>query len=238
MEEDIITRYMSIEKALHFLKSKQLYLARYDSFEDQMEGYATSQLATKFKQEPSDKPNFRLLRAEERKRLLYGSCWFTGCENLYMWDRYKTKSNVAVQLERQVMQSHFNLSKSSMFIPNFKKRKGYLLPKLKSVRSGNVEYWDEANEDPSKEYIFGFVKHSSFSHEKEFRFVVRQQRDKEQVRASSYLYKIPLFENKPIVIRINPYMSDVYIELIQSFLDKNKILNVEVVKSKFSKHFK
>lgn len=229
---------MSIEKALQFITYGEMYLARYDSFEDKYEGQTVDQLAKKLSIEWEYENTKKPLSPEKRKKLLFGSCWYNGEENLAMWDRYKSERGIAVQVKRYILTDSFQILGGKNLIPNYNKSQSGKAPRVLRNYASEIDYLDENSQQTSYRFRVGLVKHSAFSHENEYRFVVRQYASG-HIKANSYIYRIPMFENLHISLIINPYADTLFTKMVRSYVDSlTNRDNVNVIKSNFRELFR
>jgi len=185
-DEEYLWMYSDIHKFLNLIKQKRFRYSRMDQFEDPLEGVPFEYLYQFVLKNRIPEFNLASVILNQNNLLhlsgtkLFGrldnilkiqathfvSCWFyEQRESLAMWNLYSNEDGVAIKIP-------------------FGKMKSFLLPNIKEewikeYYCGKVNYQDFRNENPySNENLtkIGKValrKDTSFSHEKEIRFVVK-----------------------------------------------------------------
>lgn len=104
---EMLWRYMNIEKFLHLLQTESIYFSKVSNFNDPFEGVvgkATRQLSKK-NMSPKIQESIKDLynKYEEIAKNSYVSCWHVNnFENLAMWNIYSDlKSGIAIQTNLQ-----------------------------------------------------------------------------------------------------------------------------------------
>lgn len=189
-DNEFVWRYIDIHRFLNLIKQKHFRFTRMDQFEDALEGIPFETLQQLSFINSRSEVNLANIIIEPNRYLLIGgsspfgriehilriqasqfvSCWFyEQRESMAMWNLYSNSDGVALKVP-------------------FGKLKEYLLPSLKGIEideyyCGKVEYQDfkttspYAENAPAKIGKVALRKDTSFSHEKEIRFVIRT-RDK------------------------------------------------------------
>jgi len=236
LDDSIITRYMPFERAIEFITKGEMYLARFDSFEDKLEGYAPYQLAKKLGIEWEKDDSKSYLKPSDRKKLLFASCWYNGEENLAMWDRYKSERGIAVQVRKMYMKDEYEHSRNDQFIATYERYDDLDPPALAKSYANEMQYLDDDEPDMSIKPPMGLLKHAAFKHEKEYRFVLRQNGMSNRIKASSYKFKIKNFSGLSATVITNPYMDSAITDMLTSYIDKigiSKKVNVERSKYRY-----
>lgn len=203
---EFLWRYFDIHKFLSFLQNRTFRFTRMDQFEDPLEGVPLSALTTYAKDLDQnlvhnlslselilDKSLFNKLPVPLQKKLsairgihrsTYASCWFyEQRESMAMWNLYSNSDGVALKAP-------------------FGKLRVQLLPAtgipihISAFYAGTIDYQDfkrvYVDSRSSKVPKVCLRKDSSFSHEKEFRFVIR---------TSSTGDDLVGFDSQPITLR-------------------------------------
>lgn len=233
----IITRFTSLENVIDFVMNSQLHFSPLSSFDDCTEGKNLKQAAliSNEKESKDQKvPSF------VRRDILYASCWHIGNENLYMWDIYgKNKNCLAIQLKTDSLLEHVFIPGDFWFSSkkNIDKEVDNNEFKISSFHCGKVDYI-KLNGNNTNLYI-GRFKDKAFSHEKEFRFLLRQNyKGSPPVGLKDLKCKFINNAEKKINVRllVSPYADDSYFEFIATAFKQYK--NVVVRHSKFKELFK
>ncbi|MEO0554469.1 MAG: DUF2971 domain-containing protein [Bacteroidota bacterium] len=237
---NVITRYMSLEKCLDFFSKRRLYLARFDSFEDQYEGYSLEQLAKKLgiKFDKSSSDNRKKLTPEKRKKVLFGSCWYQGQEDLAMWDRFRHERGLAISVNKESLAKSFLLADNKYeFDFIYTKQSESNKPTVNYKYADEIYYISERTRKKRDGVKLGLIKHAAFQHEQEFRFIVRQRASDNTILADGIFWKLPDFNHIDFTIRTNPYMKGEFLEMLSSYINTLKLNNVSVQQSQFRKLF-
>jgi hypothetical protein len=236
-----LTRYMSLEKCLDFITYKKLYLARFDSFDDQLEGHSLTQLAERAGLEIEDlaEDGRSKLEAEVRKKVLFGSCWYQGLEDLSMWDRFRSERGLAVSVDQKSLtEAYKNSDDQNDFKFLFDKLSdGFHPPSINYKFADEIRYVSKHTRKKSGKSRLGLLKHSAFGHEKEFRFVVRQKAGTDKIMAKGLFWNIPNFSELSFTIITNPYMKDEFSKMIRSYIKSINLENIKVKESQFRSFF-
>lgn len=235
-EEDFLFRYMTIDKLLDFLFSGRISLTRLNEFEDKLEGVDIRHLLLNFAGNkiaenssnalggmfkyitlnvfPTPRNNFRRQR-EIFQKTNFATCWYiSNHESVAMWQLYSKPDSVAIRIPYK------NLSAE---ILNY----NFALPNKEFVKLkyGSVDYYrfndiDELSDILIKDNTQGFIKDSSFSHEREFRIII-EERQKEEKK----------IERKPMILdeQIDKLNSDNNVKVIGLSLSKFKELPFEII---------
>lgn len=187
-------RYFDIHKFLSFLNEKTIRFARMDEFEDPLEGIPLSALITyeeKMNQNliPKDTTLSQLILDDTLFKSLpillqnkltqihaiqmttYVSCWFyEQRESMAMWNLYSDLNGVAIKVPFGKLVTQF-------------KHTDFNHQPIDAFYTGRVDYQNFKTVSPfvanerSKIPKVALRKDSSFSHEKEVRFVIRTYQD-------------------------------------------------------------
>jgi hypothetical protein len=184
-EKDYLWRYFDIHKFINLLQTKTIRFARMDQFEDPQEGIPLSALITY-----AEKLNLNLVQNMSLSQLIldesmfnnipqplrtklkvinaiqktsFLSCWFAGQhESVAMWNLYSNADSVAVKIPFGQLCSQLNVESNL---------------KISAYYAGRVAYQDfkKIYKDPAANSVgkVALRKDTSYSHENEFRFVVR-----------------------------------------------------------------
>lgn len=190
-DDDVLYRYITIDKLLDFLFSGRIPLARLNTFEDKLEGVTPQHLLLNF---ASDKvrdeiadfaggllkligENFSVnptkrnsLRDQRRifQNTNFASCWYvSGHESVAMWQLYSNPDSVAIRIPYKQLVGELTNYSFSLPPQSYEK-----------LRYGLIDYHrfndlDELSTIVTKKDIQGFMKDSSFQHEKEFRIMLQ-----------------------------------------------------------------
>lgn len=231
-----ITRYMSLEKCMDFISNQQLFFARLDSFDDKLEGYSLTQLVEEagIVIEGLSEERRNKLRPVERKTILFASCWYKGAENLAIWDRVRFDHGLAISINKESFTNAFNLSSIDIdYTINHQEHSVLRSPQLRDKYSGDIKYISNNLKKKEQSYRLGLIKLSAFVHEKEFRFVVRLNGNKNHIRASNVKWKVNNFNKLEFSIITNPYMKKNMTEMLASYVSSKGFDNIKIMESKF-----
>ena len=188
-ENSFLYRYLTIDKLLDLLLSERISLLRLNLFEDKLEGSSLkhlhlnhfSELAKKEMQKQGGtigsisltvNPTERNIRSRQRELFQdtnYASCWYiSNYESVAMWQLYSKSDSVAIKIPYEVLNRE-------LLNENFE-----IKGKFEKLRFGAISYHrfkDIANVEKNKTEtdIQGFIKDSSFEHEREFRIIVESK---------------------------------------------------------------
>ena len=220
---DILTRITSLQHTLDFIENKQLHFSPLASFKDQKEGQSFNQFIKESREGE--------ILPIKRRDIMYASCWFSGDETLYMWDIYGSdKTNLAIQLFTNSLIENIFTPKNFWFQSDENK----IEFKPNSLHCGIIGYVDQIKTPELSKPPIGTFKDIAFSHENEFRFLLRQNYQDNPPQAFKNLKcKITNGAETQIAIKIivSPYAESSYFEFIKKELELYS--NVSVVHSKF-----
>lgn len=235
--DEFLWRYFDIHKLINFIKQKSIRFTRMDQFEDALEGipFETLERFARVNNEPTlNLANFIL---EPDKFLLtsktkifgridqiiqiqsshYVSCWFyEQRESMAMWNLYSNPDGVALRIPFGKLISNLT--------PNERDSS------IKDYFCGKVEYQDFRNRNPysdnglSKLGKVSLRKDVSFSHEKEIRFVIKSDPNKNDLKLGIESQPLNLKE-LDIKIVCHPRMADWKKKNIRDFLKEKKLLS-------------
>lgn len=233
-DSDFLWKYIDIHKFLDLLIAKRFRFTRMDQFEDSLEGIPFESLyrisamkrelnvgfsdivktVSDFADKSTDKLYGRIDVINHIQASTYVSCWFLeNRESMAMWNLYSNKDGVAVKV-------------------NFGKLKALLYPNIddefiKEYYCGRVVYQDLYESNPiSQEYLrtipkAALRKDKSFTHEKEFRFVIKLDNvDNELLGIDSQIIELKDLE---MTIICHPQMPDWKKNNIKGILKSKKM---------------
>lgn len=247
-QKGTLSRYISLDKAIDLIGSKSLYFPRFDAFEDQMEGYALQQLATEWDIEIDYEDKRLKLDPSVRKLRYFGSCWFLGGEELYMWDRFRNEKAICIQVPHRSLLDRFDLKNEEHFIlnPDNAITNNLKIEDLKDAsisnwKQGSCTYFDE-NDIRERELLngkarLGFLKHRAFENESEYRFILTTTGGVNTKVIKFIRWSIPEFDDLDISLVINPYATKYYKPMLESYVASLELRKVKVVESKFTNFF-
>lgn len=169
--ESLLWRYMDLAKFIHLLEFKALHLAALRTFEDPFEGHPPrSVIASMTKEPPNLSPEVRAKRLaiiennlamfKNSRNCVFASCWHMNqTESAGMWAQYiRAGEGIAVQT-------------------TFEKLKSSIAAQTHLVSGAVVQYVDFEEYEPNEfnVLVWGTLKRSSYSHEREFRLVALDQ---------------------------------------------------------------
>ena len=164
-------RYMDLAKFLHLLNSASLHLAALRTFEDPFEGHPPKSVIAQLTKQPNDiTPKIRTERLaiiennlkmfKNSRNSVFASCWHMNeTESAGMWSQYiRAGEGIAVQT-------------------TFERLKTSISEDSHPVSGAIAKYVDFETYVPTdfNVLVWGILKRSSYSHEKEFRLVALQQ---------------------------------------------------------------
>jgi hypothetical protein len=239
---ETITRIVDFKSIIEFVKHKKLHFAPISCFEDLTEGKSFKE--ANFPPE-DDQKNSKKAHSLIRRKIMYASCWFNGDETLYMWDIYgRNERYFALQLNLyefvELNINTKNISFESETFDHLRINKGSNTEfRPSNLYYGNVDYINLLQEVKNeKRYFIGRFKDSAFSHENEFRLLLRQNyKNNKQVDIKDLKCVFSKIELKKLGAKIivSPYAPSYIFEMIKSELKDNN--NVIIQKSKFSPLF-
>lgn len=232
--EKYVYRYLTIEKLIDFLETNSIYLARLDTFEDNLENiepYDITQLKLQYLSKPENanpeisdstweeliiKGKNRIKEIQsyliEKQKKRFVSCWILNdVESFGMWDTYG-KSGFAIRFERKYFQKIIQDSINLQIEPT---------SKIDLLVVGKVFYQNfekmYLNEKESLMKFSAFRKHLSFRHESEFRIVGFTN---ESENETGLRFKLPHIETLEFEIFANPRLSPFQFQQYQNIISK------------------
>jgi hypothetical protein len=171
-------RYFDFQKFLSFAIDKSLFFTRMDRMEDLNEGISSSQLRKKYGGEvertfteifdlESKKKELDLKKRQEK---YFISCWLIHHrESVAMWNSYSDTNGIALRVNAASLIS--SVTKQAKNIND--------VEKISSLYYGQISYKDFLSAKGRYNFkdetrIIGFHKDLCFDHEKEFRFLYKQ----------------------------------------------------------------
>jgi len=186
-DDDLLWRFIDINKFLSFLIENKLHLSRFDQLDDAHEGSPVEHLMKKLalhkaEQQPDNKIETLLFKigvhlsdgilkwsreAETKlyQQLYYTNCWFIGKrESMAMWSSYSNWDSVAIRIKYKSLKEVFTNKQ-------FKIKE---LDGFHEIKLGKIQYIDYINLDEDIAEVhdkiqIGFTKDVSYLHENEFR---------------------------------------------------------------------
>lgn len=241
-------RHVSIEKLISFLNTGDLYFARMDSFEDNLEGvipYDIVELLANYDDLPSleernpeiskeiwkDIENHRagkLTKLQEsllnRQKERFVSCWFlSDTESIAMWDLYAT-GGFLIRFDRQYLQGLVKTRKDLQ--EKIPEDSNDLLV------AGRVRYQNfnelHLDEDGKRLKYSGFRKHVAFKHEAEYRFILH----KKEYNSNGVFYSLGDINELEFDLLANPRMEaftlSTYNDIIKKYNSKFQLKESEL----------
>ena len=232
--EKYVYRYLTIEKLIDFLDTNTIFLARLDTFEDNLENiepYDVNQLKFLYLSKPVDanpeisdsiwdevieksKKKFKEIKNYliEKQKKRFVSCWILNdVESFGMWDTYG-KSGFVIRFEREYFQKIIRESKDLQIEPTNK----IDLLVVGKVFYQNFEKMLE-NEKESLMRFSAFRKHLSFKHESEYRIVGFTKECENDI---GLRFKLPNIETLNFEIFANPRLSSFQFQQYKKIIDK------------------
>lgn len=163
-DSTVIWRYMSIEKYLSLLVTKQLFLCRTDKFEDPWEAvWPRSQLQrfleSKIREGNESQEEAKKFLVEQNRSCVFAHCWHANkVESAAMWDLYSSrKSGIAIRTTVGAMKRAIEDDPDEVLIGQV----------------NYIDYDDDTFTIPWMTLAPAFLKRKSFAHEHEVRVVKR-----------------------------------------------------------------
>lgn len=204
-------RYFDFQKFLSFIIEKSIFFNRMDKMEDTNEGISITQLQLKFGDLRERltatlqqiKSNKKELALEKRQKLYFLSCWLIHHrESVAMWNSYSNDSGIAVKVNADAL--------IAAVVSN-----GEVLndsEALKNLYYGRIDYKDFFDKDHRKNFkedikIIGFQKDECFAHEREFRFLIKQEvLDHKNHNIPFVKIKLTTLDSVPLTVVFHPKM--------------------------------
>lgn len=228
--ESFLWRYFDFQKFLSLAIEKSISFSRMDKMEDANEGISINQLLLGYGDE-IDKEIVRRqkemskkseLKLSDRQKYYFLSCWLIHHrESVAMWNSYSDDNGLALKIN------------SGQLIESIT-RYGVLLSdaeKMKNMFHGKVAYIDFLNPIERLKFkqeinIIGFQKDESFEHEKEYRFLIKQDiHNYRDDLLSIAKLKLNNFDDLKFDLIFHPKMSEWKKENIKKILKVLKLKN-------------
>lgn len=188
-EDSFLYRYLTIDKLLDLLLSERISLVRLNMFNDKLEGSSLKHLLLNHISELTKKsmqslggtfgsisltvnPTERNKHSRQREVFQatnYASCWYiNNYESVAMWQLYSKSDSVAIKIPYKVLNNE-------LLNGNFEINSKYDKLKFGAIsyhRFKNIENLEEAKIRTDAQ---GFIKDSSFEHEREFRIMIENK---------------------------------------------------------------
>lgn len=182
-------KYFDLHRFIYLITEKELFFTRLDNLDDPFEGVSTSFLRTeavvnefwnsfepKTMEDNDDMGSqkklldyFKIEKLHiEKQRLQYANCWFLGeRESMAMWNLYSNEDSVAVKINFDKAKKEFSKSFEKLVANN-----GNRLSVIgEQITYLNINPFDLGTEPQNFTYS-AMKKDTSFSHEKEYRFLI------------------------------------------------------------------
>lgn len=232
--EKYVYRYLTIEKLIDFLDTNSIFLARLDTFEDNLENiepFDITQLKLLYLSKPENanpeisdsiwdemikKGKNRIKEIQdcliEKQKNRFVSCWIlSDVESFGMWDTYG-KSGFAIRFDRKYFQKIIQNSINLQIEPT---------SKIDLLVVGKVFYqnFDKMHliEKESLMRYSAFRKHLSFKHESEFRIVGFTNESEDEI---GMRFKLPSIETLEFEIFANPRLSSFQFQQYKKIISK------------------
>ncbi|WP_395804176.1 DUF2971 domain-containing protein [Daejeonella sp.] len=238
-----ITRFTQLDNVLDFVLNHQLHFSPLSIFPDHTEGKSLKQ-ATLLGNEKEI--NGQEIPHYIRREILYASCWHFGDEKLYMWDIYgRDKNCLAIQLnldnllENVFAPGNFLFSSKNLDEGFNNKDSNAEKVEISSFHFGKLEYVDLVKKTVKSNLYIGRFKDKAFEHEKELRFLFRQNYKGNQpvgLKDLKCRFLKNAEQNLNVKVIISPYAQKNYLEFITKAFQEYK--NIEVIASKFTTLFR
>lgn len=246
LDERYVYRYLTIDKLIDFLDTNSLYLARLDTFEDNLENIepydiielkflistkpidASPAINEKKWDEIIDNNKKQLLKIQnnliEKQKKRFVSCWIlSDVESFGMWDTYG-KEGFVIRFNRDYFEKIIKESISAQTEPT---------SKIDLLFVGKVLYQDFEkmlhNEEKSIIEYSAFRKHLSFVHESEYRIVGFTNNVENEI---GLRYKLPNIEELDFEIFANPRFTNFqfqqYSKILEKYTKLKKLKNSEL----------
>jgi len=177
-ENNYLWGYFDFHKFLSFVFEESIFFSRMDKMEDVNEGISLNQLLLKYGADlermnaKTNKENSKRteMPIEIRQKKYFISCWLVHHrESVAMWNAYSDENGIALKFKASDLIT--SVSENTKQTNNNEK--------MKSLYHGLIVYRDFFNPDDrinlkDEVKIIGFQKDISFEHEKEYRFLIKQ----------------------------------------------------------------
>ena len=184
-------RYMDLHKFLSFVLTKSIYLTRLDKFEDKREGITANQLLYKsIKRKLDNYPPFSAMskfmtidnlgstmnKIEDELKIIqkfnFANCWVlsdNSSESVAMWNLYSKPNSIAIKIKYSDFKEKF----SNVEVINYGLKEEVICSPVNYIDFHNDEIILKLLQENKIDPIF--MKDISFSHEKEFRIVLKEK---------------------------------------------------------------
>lgn len=170
--------YFDFHKFLSLVIEESIFFSRMDKMEDVNEGISLNQLLLKYGADvermkaKNNKENSKRteMPLEARQKKYFISCWLIHHrESVAMWNAYSDENGIALKFKATDLITA--ISENTINTNQYKK--------MKTLHHGRIVYKDFFNPDDRMNLkdevkIIGFQKDISFEHEKEYRFLIKQ----------------------------------------------------------------
>jgi hypothetical protein len=224
--------YFDFHKFLSFAIEGSVFFSRMDKMEDVNEGISLNQLLLKYGEElerqivkqnrqNSEKKEMPL---EKRQKTYFISCWLEHHrESVAMWNTYSNNDGIAIKV---ISNELINAVKVNNDHTNDNE-------KMKTLYHGKIVYKDFLNSNDrlhlkDEVKIIGFQKDLSFEHEKEYRFLIKQDFHTYVEEEIQFVkLKLENFKELKFDLIFNPKMEEWKERNIKSILKSLKVSNIE-----------
>lgn len=174
----MLWRYFDFQKFISLVIEESLFFNRMDKMEDTNEGISINQLLLRYGSEIEKEIVKRNKKESGRKELplatrqkkYFLSCWLIHHrESVAMWNSYSDSDGIALKIDASKL---INAITQESFVQND-------IEKMKTLYHGGIVYKDFFDPKHRMQFkeeidIIGFQKDESFAHEKEYRFLIKQ----------------------------------------------------------------
>lgn len=232
----LLWRYFDFQKFLSLAVDKSIFFTRMDKMEDVNEGISINQLLKKygdeFEQEFAKrwgkKSKKEDLDLQVRQKKYFMSCWLVHHrESVAMWNSYSDTNGIALRVNAASLIS--SVTKHAKNVNDAEK--------MSSLYYGQIIYKDFFKPEDRHQFkeeieIIGFQKDVCFDHEKEFRFLFKQNLHLHMDDDIPFLkLKLKDFDKIKFDLVFHPKMEDWKKDNIRAVLKFMKVKNIKPVDS-------
>lgn len=237
-------KYFDLHRFIYLITERKLYFTRLDKLEDPFEGVSTEflrteALAKEFWKDIGSKNDKEIEEIYVQQKVVdyikgtnkhiknqvrqYTNCWFL-CEreSMAMWNLYSNEDSVAVKIDFQIAKNQFTEAFQELVAENGNRIE---------VVGGQVKYlnlnpFDLKTEKQNLEYS-AMKKDTSYSHEKEYRFLIYTN----PLDNQPFSFEVPINIDKlQLTIVTHPRMSNWKFKNLENLIKLSKV-KVDLVKS-------
>jgi hypothetical protein len=235
----IITRITDLRSVYEFVKESKLHFSPLSKFSDHTEGKKFDEL----KMDDKDQ-NIENSMPIIRRKVMYASCWYNGGETLHMWDIYgKENRQFAIQIDiNELLTLGFHSGnfyfKSDVFEAYNKINEGNIAFRPSGLHQGLVNYIDLKSDIDYKQQFIGRFKDLAFSHEKEWRILLRQNYEAAPLidldDLKCHFFGTDFSQLQKTII-VSPYANAMQVEELKK--EFNSLQNIDIKPSIFTELF-